>query len=245
MPTKGSSLARVTVPCAREGCANTRDLLPSYMARNKSGRFFCGSECRNAAGSKPRTLPDLTCDVCGTVYRPGRAKTIAASRYCSLACKNTASTKPRIDVACLWCDEPLQTYVDSSGEPLRRYCSRACAAATRVTRGVGRQVNGREVLMHVSGYLMCWVPGRGRVMEHRYVVEQAIGRELRSDEQVHHMNYIKTDNRLENLALLSPSAHAQETRRETNSRAQAKAARIRELETELLRLRQQVDTEGI
>jgi hypothetical protein len=113
-----------------------------------------------------------------------------------------------------------------------------------VIRGVGRKVNGRSVTMHVSGYLMVWVPGRGRIMEHRYVMEQALGRELRSDEHVHHMNNIKMDNRLENLALLSPSTHSQETRRETGRRAQAKAARIRELEAELIMLRQQVNDEG-
>lgn len=39
------------------------------------------------------------------------------------------------------------------------------------------------------------------VQEHRYVVEQFIGRKLRPEERVHHLNEIKTDNRIENLML--------------------------------------------
>jgi hypothetical protein len=55
-----------------------------------------------------------------------------------------------------------------------------------------------------DGYLRVHLgPRRGRILEHRYVMEQAIGRELFPDETVHHRNGITTDNRLENLELWS------------------------------------------
>ncbi len=235
---------RTTVECAREGCSNTREVTDQQRKANKSGRFFCSAECRNKAGSKPRTLPDLECEVCGESYRPGQAKSLQTSRFCSRACMTTSQTKPRADVRCSQCGTTFASLTSDQGDPVRKFCSHRCATEHNVTRGVGRTVNGRAVTEHVSGYLMVHAPGRGRIMEHRYVMEQALGRGLRADEQVHHVNHVKTDNRLENLALLSPTEHAQETRRVTGRRAEAKAARIRELEAELFRLRQQIATEG-
>jgi hypothetical protein len=42
---------------------------------------------------------------------------------------------------------------------------------------------------------------------HRYLIEQKIGRELEGNEVVHHINEDKTDDRIENLELLSNSEH--------------------------------------
>jgi HNH endonuclease len=55
-----------------------------------------------------------------------------------------------------------------------------------------------------QGYRRIYRDGR-YYMEHRWVMEQALGRPLLPDENVHHKNGDRSDNRLENLELWSSS----------------------------------------
>lgn len=50
---------------------------------------------------------------------------------------------------------------------------------------------------------------KGYVALHRLVIEAHLGRYLEPEEVVHHINEVKTDNRLENLYLCSQEEHVQ------------------------------------
>lgn len=70
----------------------------------------------------------------------------------------------------------------------------------------GRSVDHHGyVVLQISGHPLA--DSKGRVREHRLVMSHALGRWITSAEHVHHKNGVKTDNRPENLQLVSNSEH--------------------------------------
>src|SRR3972149_4241669 len=61
---------------------------------------------------------------------------------------------------------------------------------------------------NVNGYRGFSTSNNSTVYEHRMIVEKLLGRNLQSEEHVHHKNGKRDDNRPENLEVFSRSNHA-------------------------------------
>ena len=87
-----------------------------------------------------------------------------------------------------------------------------------------------------DGYKIIYRNGKA-IREHRYVMEQVLGRKLKETEIVHHLNGIRNDNRPENLVVIDRA----KTKHETWTLYKLMQERIRKLEEENRRLRSEIE----
>lgn len=100
--------------------------------------------------------------------------------------------------------ETCGTTFQPVGKAKGRFCSRPCFRSTFTPVGTRKLDKDGYVLIRVSRD----TPGKrvggankGWMREHRLVMQELLGRELRSGEEVHHKNGQRDDNRPENLEL--------------------------------------------
>ena len=88
----------------------------------------------------------------------------------------------------------------------RKTCgARGCSKRNFIRTVKAKNVNGYGLTS--DGYRRVWV-GHKQMLVHRAVMEGHLNRKLKSNETVHHLNGIKTDNRIENLKVLTDSVHS-------------------------------------
>lgn len=81
----------------------------------------------------------------------------------------------------------------------RTFCSMTCAKMYFTKHRHPAWKGGSCI--NKSGYKIIYIGVNKHQQEHRYIMEQRLGRVLHKFEHVHHKNGIRTDNRLQNLEL--------------------------------------------
>lgn len=170
------------------------------------------------------------CEFCGEEFAPHRNR---GMRFCSVTCSNRAKAAetPRSDAPVAGarpCSEPgcvalryqrhlrCLAHIAEHRQSVAPECKvEGCTTWAR-SRGMCNKhysrwlrtgttdPRPRRMWRNANGYISRMVNGE-HVYEHRYVMERHLGRRLSADENVHHVNGDKADNRLENLELWSSS----------------------------------------
>lgn len=183
-------------------CAKTYQTFPSIKPK------YCSSTC---AGAAKKTGEARNCSVCGSPFyaQPSRIAK-RAGLYCSKSChmtaRNLTEANPSFHRDVSGANNPM------FGKP--GHFGAANGMFGRRREACPRWTGGRKV--RKDGYTLIYLdahpslPGGqpGYVLEHRLVAEQTIGRHLTADEVVHHLNEDPSDNRPENLQVMTQSEHA-------------------------------------
>lgn len=189
----------------RYGMATCTVCGKEFMKKSSTTGQYCSLECwykkENKTGKEK-----IECPVCHEMFYPNHYGQI----FCSKTCTSLDRRSPKSVSVCPVC----QTEFTFRKGKNRTYCSRACA-------NIGRNRSPVDIgsrVIDVGGYALVKVPrgtpgayANNRMLEHRYVMQQKIGRPLEKGEHVHHINGDKRDNRPENLELWK-GAHPQGVR---------------------------------
>lgn len=180
------------------------------------------------------------CKQCGEAFYPLWGSSESPPVFCGKSCHNDWMRRHRVERTCETCGKKFDRPPAYETRQPAKYCSHKCSATVRQKRPLDRDYNGKPALLDRDGYVRIWCtdntyPSKPRGAwrgEHRVVMEQFLGRALRPDEHVHHINGVKDDNRLENLVVMDQNDHARLSSHDYRAEVEA-------MKGELLKYREQ------
>lgn len=122
--------------------------------------------------------------------------------------------EPKVKRTCPTCTKEFYVYPSRMRNGRNVYCSMKCRGMGHCGPGSPRWTGSRRTESR-DGYIWIYCPDHPcstkrknhLFLEHRIVIEKFLGRYLRQGEIVHHINGLKTDNRIENLHLSNTRFH--------------------------------------
>lgn len=143
-------------------------------------------------------MDQKTCEVCGKIMKSDityKQNYLNKRKYCSRKCMGIANSR-RIFVKCDYCGKDTTTTPALLELNRRHYCSKSCKFLDR-QKGYG---------ITTDKYI--WIRiGNKQIKLHRYLMEIKLGRKLKADEIVHHIDFNKFNNNIDNLQVVSRSEH--------------------------------------
>lgn len=175
-------------------CENCKKDFFCHNYRKDKARF-CSHECN-------KSLLKSNCKNCEKEFyaKPLRGK---PRTFCSLTCNKSFYDSKKQELICLFCNKkfirPKHNIRNS-----KSYCSKTCFDISKTGKNKENFIIRR---LNNKGYWIINLPEGGHILEHIKIMQESIGRKLFKNEVVHHINEIKTDNRLENLKLMDRAEH--------------------------------------
>ena len=189
------------------GCG--KSFLSRIISKRDGWTKFCSKSC--AKGTEARRVFVKTCKECGVTFE-GKRGSLYCCGQCGERYRRRGSEPYSVKCANLDCDNEFMVV----GKSTRRYCSKECKKIAQRSpktnwmrswdiEDLEKALTSGTRAVLPSGYILVRVRPAMHIYEHRLVMEQKVGRALRSDERVHHINGDRSDNRVENLELWSSS----------------------------------------